>query len=74
MSSSFQQVLQAALRLPPAEQMQLREALEDAELLFEGGSNSQRVSGLNRNDPRILVDPELTLPEDYLGELPVNER
>ena len=70
MNITFQQVLQAALQLPPDEQRQLREALEDAEGNPPGTALPPRVPGLNRHDPRVLYDPEAPLPAEYLGELP----
>lgn len=68
MSNNFQKVLQAALRLPLAEQIQLREALEDAEGISL--ELPPRVPGLNRNGPRFLQDLNVPLPVEYLGELP----
>ncbi len=70
MSNNFQRVLEDALRLPPDEQMRLREALEDAEGNPPGTTLPPRIAGLNRSDPRVLQDPEAPLPEEYLGELP----
>ena len=70
MNSHFQQVLQEALRLPVDEQIRLREALEDAEGNPPDIMLPPRVAGLNRNDTRVLQDPEAALPEEYLGELP----
>lgn len=68
MSNNFQEVLQGALQLPLAEQIQLREALEDA----EGAALelSPRIPGLNQYDPRVLQDLEAEVPAEYLGELP----
>ena len=70
MSNNYQQVLQAALRLPPDEQLQLREALEDAEGNPPGTAIPPHIPGLNRHDPRVLHDPETPLPEEYPGDLP----
>ena len=70
MRPEFQQVLQAALRLPPDEQRRLREALEDAEGSPSGAMRPARVPGLNRDDPRVLREPDAPLPAEYLGELP----
>ena len=70
MSNSFQQVLQDAVRLPPDEQIRLREALEDVESNPPGLVLPPRVPGLNRDDPRVLQDPEAPLPKEYLGKRP----
>lgn len=66
MGNQFHQVLQAALQLPMNERVQLREALEDAELNPPGKQPPLRVPGLNRTDPRVLHDPEALLPDEYL--------
>jgi hypothetical protein len=70
MSNNFQQVHQDALRISPDEQMRLREALEDAEGNLPSSILPPRVAGLNKNDPRVLQDPESPLPAEYPSELP----
>ena len=70
MSTQFYEVLREALLLPLDEQIQLRQALEDAEGKQAGLAFLPRVAGLNRNDQWVLPDLDASLPAEYLGELP----